>query len=278
MAPTLLLTLDLEEDGAGIADVLAYECAEQAGQLTALLRSHGVKLTTFVSGRVLDERPDLVELFDRDLTVFENHGYDHGAVRRVPTRSPLDNVVAGHEAYRRFFGHDPRGYRAPNGMIARPELEKLREFGYRYDSSIFPTRFPGRFDWSAAPSTDFLWQDIDLLECPISVTRRFKIPAGVSYMQLVGWPLYRRLLASGGWPERLVVDLHLHDIFPGSWYQSLPRHHRIAYWRARRERPMIRTLQRLLTTCERAGYQTAWLSDHAESVLTAGELPRVAVP
>lgn len=281
MARQLFLTLDLEEDGAGIAPGVAYECAEQAAELTALLRPTGVKLTIFVSGRLLEERPDLVELYDRDLTVFENHGYDHGAVRRVPTRTPLENVEAGHEAYHRFFGQPPRGYRAPNGMIGQPELRKLAEFGYRFDSSIFPTRFPGRFDWSAAPATDFVWEGLGLLECPISVTRRFKIPAGVSYMQLIGWPLYRRLLAEA-WPERLVIDLHPHDIFPGSWHRSLPRHLRLAYGRARRDRPMTRVLERLLDACLTAGYEPGWLGEHAAAVLAAetggAPLPRMRLP
>jgi peptidoglycan/xylan/chitin deacetylase (PgdA/CDA1 family) len=282
MTHRLFLTLDLEEDGAGITDTLSYECAERAGELSNLLRDHGVRLTVFVSGRLLDERPHLIQRFDPDLTVFENHGYDHGAVRATPTRTPHDNIVKGHEAYCRFFGSAPIGYRAPNGMIASPELRTLAGMGYRFDSSIFPTRFPGRFDWSFVPPTDFLWEGLDLVECPISVAGRMRIPAGISYMQLVGWPVYRRLLNRGGWPERLVVDLHLHDLFPGSWYETLSLRHRLAYWRARRQRPMTRTLTSLLSECQAHGYQSAWLRQHVASLLDGDRggdpVPRVRLP
>jgi hypothetical protein len=209
----------------------------------------------------------LVDLFDTQFVQMENHGYDHGPVRRVPTRTPLDNVVAGHEAYVRLFGHPPRGYRAPNGMIGSPELRKLAELGYLFDSSIFPTHFPGRFDWSKVPTTDFLWEEIGLLECPISVTQRFRVPVGISYMQLIGWRVYRRLLSGGRWPEHLVVDLHLHDLFPGSWYQSLSFGHRLGYWRARRQRPMMGALHKLIETCLTQGYRSEWLGEHAVALL-----------
>jgi hypothetical protein len=277
MNRVLLLTLDLEEDGGAAARTIRYECAERASLLSELLEREGLTLTVFVSGRLLSERPDLIDLFDRERTIFENHGYDHRDVHGSAA-ARRDNLLRGHEAYEAFFRCAPRGYRAPNGIIGPEELRALHELGYRYDSSVFPTWFPGRYRHSRCPSEDFVWADLDLLECPVSVTSYLRVPLGVSFMQILGWPVYRRLLGRRAWPARLLVDFHLHDLVPGAWYEDASLGYRLAYRRARSSRPMHLVFQRLLEACAVHGYASTDCRSHAERLLSSSSTRLHRVP
>ena len=46
-------------------------------------------------------------------------------------------------AFRGFTGKDPIGYRAPVGKLTREGLDTLLDRGFRYDSSIYPSRAAG---------------------------------------------------------------------------------------------------------------------------------------
>ena len=71
------------------------------------------------------------------------HGFHHYRVSRQTPQQFRDEILRGRKAVAAASGQDILGYRAPMFSINRSALwalEILREEGFRYDSSVFPTR------------------------------------------------------------------------------------------------------------------------------------------
>lgn len=163
--------------------------------LLALLDEYGVKATFFVLGKVAEQHPDLIRRIAAAGHEIGVHGHTHQMIHRLTPQAftaELDRALA---LLRPLTPAPIIGHRAPYFSINASSLwalDVLRERGFRYDSSFFPTRnmlygypeaprFPHRLDNGSG-----------LVEFPAS-TVRF---AGVT------WPI------SGGfyvraWPCRV---------------------------------------------------------------------------
>jgi peptidoglycan/xylan/chitin deacetylase (PgdA/CDA1 family) len=221
------LTLDLEPDHCDLVEGNHYDSFRGIAELLSFLRERGIPLTVFATGRVLDERREAVSLFAEDDAEIELHSYSHK--RNITGPGEIDRAV---EAYDRMFGALPRGYRAPLGLITKPEIEHLSRIGFAFDSSIFPSLFPGRFYNASTPTGPYFYPGTTLLEIPFSVIRRVRIPVALSYMQLLGHRNFGTLATLFGLPEHIVIDFHLHDIFPSAVYRELPLAWKLVYTRA----------------------------------------------
>ena len=84
-----------------------------------------------------------------------------------------------------LVGRSPLGYRAPLGKVTKEEIIFLQNNDIRFDSSIFPTLFPGRFNRLAFPVSPFLVGGSSFMEIPISVIPRMRIPIGLSLHAVV---------------------------------------------------------------------------------------------
>lgn len=105
-----------------------------------LFREYGVKATFFVVGQVAEKYPQILEEIRNDGHEVGFHGWSHKPLWAI------DRNSFG-EAVSRFkkLCPDCIGYRAPSFSLkndTRWALEVLRENGFRYDSSIFPTITP----------------------------------------------------------------------------------------------------------------------------------------
>jgi hypothetical protein len=230
---TIHFTLDLEADLGTAAPVKTYEAAAQTGRLVEIAARFGLPLTVFCEGEILEKHFAVVEPLLAAGAEIELHAYDHTAAYAGPERR-LENLRAGLAAYEARFGRAPRGFRAPNGMIAAPELRALGERGVEYDSSIFPTRFPGRFDFRRAPRRPFRVAGTTLVELPFATINRLRVPIALSYFQLLGGAPFKALVALFGAPDEIVFDFHMHDLVHGDWRKQpgVSRAARLGYWRA----------------------------------------------
>lgn len=219
-------TLDLEPDHCDLVNGYHYESFRGADSLLEVLKEEGVPLTVFATGKVLDERLDTALLFARAGAEMALHSYSHKR-----TAGGVGEIEKGIEAYRRSLGTGPRGYRAPLGMISRQEIEFLSDEGFLYDSSLFPSLFPGRFSNVSSPTTPFVHKGTGLLELPISVVPVVRFPVSLSYIQLGSYPVFSLLAHFFGLPDRLVIDFHLHDVFPSSVFRELPLKWKLIYSR-----------------------------------------------
>jgi peptidoglycan/xylan/chitin deacetylase (PgdA/CDA1 family) len=206
---TACVTLDLEPDFAGrLSPVYTAWDPGPVGEFLALLADGGVPLSAFVVGSSLGAVPAVLDRFREAGTEFHLHTYSHDHAR---PHTP-DEIARGQEAFARFFGRPAEGYRAPEGRISKEGLARLDAEGFRFDSSVFPSFLP-RPRYAGLPRTPYRPAGARLVELPIATVSPARIIVSLSWMKLLGWPAFRRLLDLP-LPEPLVFDMHLHDLWP----------------------------------------------------------------
>lgn len=215
-------TLDLESDGGwGETTCEMLENPAWFARFRQIIRDYDLKLTVFVVGKLLEAKPEYIDLLLRLGAEFELHSYSHDPT--VPDSTT--EIVRAKQAYRNFFGRDPKGYRAPMGLISEKGLRTLQAEGFLYDASILPSwRFdefgfnhlgksisPWVYDQFSKPSTQ-----LPFVELPMAVVPKIRLPISLSYLKLLGWSPYRALFHLFGLPPMLVFWSHPYDYFPTS--------------------------------------------------------------
>jgi len=124
-------------------DSLESRVIRNTHSVLELLAEHNVKTTFFVLGWVASCFPELVRNIGSLDHEIGCHSYWH---RLIDTLSPEEfrtDTRQAKEAIEDAGGMKVIGYRAPTFSITKRSLwalEILSELGFRYDSSIFPTR------------------------------------------------------------------------------------------------------------------------------------------
>ena len=251
-------TLDLEHDYAGVAPVETYETLTRLSELerlSTIVRRHGLKLTAFATGRFLEQQRDAVLFFQELGAEVELHGYNH------PMHKPdfVAEAEWGVAAYRTFFGKTPLGYRSPGGITSPLLFETLVKVGIHYDSSIVPSFRWGVYSNLNGPTAPHLCPGFPLMELPIGVVPRIRLPVATSYIRLLGWPTYRMLFRLFGTPSPLVYLFHLVDLVPVPMRKRLTPLLRGAY--ARAEGKGLDVFEASVRFFETAGYMPIHMSD-----------------
>jgi peptidoglycan/xylan/chitin deacetylase (PgdA/CDA1 family) len=153
----------------------------------------------------------LIERARKELPIrFEIHSHSHNQ-REPDSAAELDAAV---EAYDRFFGRTPKGYRAPNGLISREGLRRLAERGFHYDSSIFPSFRFDEYGYNnlSSPLIPYRFKlPEELIELPLGVIRKVRLVISLSYIKLLGLPFYKMLISLFDIPSPLVILCHPYD-------------------------------------------------------------------
>jgi Polysaccharide deacetylase len=251
-------TLDLEHDYAGVAPAETYETLSNHADLdrfSDIVRRYGLKLTVFATGRVLEQKRESVERFRQLGAEIELHGYDH--ILHEPDF--VYEMQKGVSAYYRYLGRSPLGYRSPGGMISPALLEALAEAGIKYDSSVIPSFRWGMYSNLGHPLTPHLHSGLPLLELPIGVVPRVRLPIATSYMRLFGLSVYRIFFALFGRPSPLVYLFHLVDLVPVPMRKRLSLFLRCAY--ARRDGKGLDVFEASVRYFETSGYRPEYMSN-----------------
>lgn len=268
MANIACVTLDLEADYAGMPREECYASLDRSGEFEHLVQNYGIRLTTFVTGFILDRGFPILARLAALGSRFETHTYSHPL--RDPTERKIEDIRKGIAAYARYFGTRPSGYRAPQGLISMDEVRALAKEGIRYSSSIFPSYLPGRYNNLRFPSQPFVYQEEGLLEIPMSVIPLVRLPLTASHLNLLGWQFYRGLLAVFGHPPLLNICTHLYDFADVGAYGSLPLKEKIGYSRTRRLKNKTGEFEALLRHLVSRGYRFSYLSDVADNLIRTG--------
>lgn len=214
-------TIDLEPD------FLSEDCHEvlldagRMARLRELFVAHGVAPTVFVVGRMLEQGLPVREGFEGTGAEFELHSWSH----RVDAPDSEEEIARGAEAYARYFGRAPRGYRAPLGRIGPAGIAALERHGFAYDASVFPARRPELgYDFSALPVHPWRWAEHPgIVEIPFAVVSPLRFVLSVSFLKLMGLRFFEVLFRTVGFPPLLVIDSHLYDFFETSPVRRLSR-------------------------------------------------------
>jgi peptidoglycan/xylan/chitin deacetylase (PgdA/CDA1 family) len=230
MKKTVCFTIDVEPDFAGILEADVYNGKSDLPKLERIVRKYGIKLTAFVTGKTLEENPDILESLKSMNAEIEQHSYAH-----LTTHGPkFKDIEEGIRVHEKLVGKSPLGYRAPQGVITQEEVRFLEHMGIKFDSSIFPAFFPGRYNRLNFPTSPFKIFGSNIIEFPFAVVRKIRLPISLSYMQLFGVGTFKFLFKIFGLPELLVYDFHTYEFGKLASYDSLPLPGKLAYYRAQR--------------------------------------------
>jgi peptidoglycan-N-acetylglucosamine deacetylase len=112
--------------------------------LLSLLNRYRVKATFFILGEVASQFPSLVQRIDEEGHEIGCHGMSHLMLGDLGQEGFKKELKDFRNLIRKILGDVTiRGYRAPTFSLnpnTRWALPILRDFGYRYDSSIFPKK------------------------------------------------------------------------------------------------------------------------------------------
>ena len=213
------ITLDLENDwyfDDPNYDHLTFEYIEDYVDLISDL---DVPLSIFVVGRTLERFPKAIAQLQENLDVeFHLHSYRHDHAKLYDFE---DELKRGIRAFESFFGTEPTGYRAPQGNLDPIELSILEDYGFRFDSSVFPSYRPGRYNNLDAPLSPYRPDEVrELVEFPLAAVPWLRIPISQSYLKLLGDP-FLEYVKRVRLPEVLVFDSHLQDFYRTASHDNL---------------------------------------------------------
>jgi polysaccharide deacetylase family protein (PEP-CTERM system associated) len=200
------LTIDLEDWYQGLTSTSQrvdrwpdYQdrVVENTHRLLDILAQAGVQATFFVLGYVANKFPELIRQVADAGHEIGLHSYYHRQVRHLTPGQFYADVVQGCRVVEEASGRRVIGYRAPMFSIDRSALwalKVLRDLGFRYDSSVFPTRnmlygFP---DAPRRPYHPF--GNGTFVEFPLSTVRFLGINwpvAGGFYLRLLPYPIFK---------------------------------------------------------------------------------------
>lgn len=233
-------TVDVEDWYHGIPiDAEARASAERRLEvgmdfLLEVMSRRGVKGTFFLLGPVAEAHPALVQRLADEGHELGCHGWSHDLLYQMSPERFREETRRAAEVITSLAGRPVTAYRAAYFSITSQSywaLSELAALGFRYDSSIFPTR-----NWRyGIPDFDPRPQRIDtdsgpIYELPISIRRMFgrNWPiSGGAYFRIYPYAVTRANFAAAERAERPVV-FYLHP------WELDPEHPRVPFhWKPR---------------------------------------------
>lgn len=238
------LTVDLEDWYHAELVRRQLSFGEQAAQieqsthlLLDLLRDQGVRGTFFVVGQIAQRHPCLIEAIAIEGHELGCHGMSHTPLWELTP----DDFRAELEEFDRVMsavvpGAQIDGFRAPTFSLdnrTRWALGILAEFGYKYDSSVFPMRTP-LYGVDGCPlqpyrpsAGDIAQSDAHgaLIEFPVSVClwMGLKVPvSGGFYLRALPFSLIKLCLRKINGQRPVVIYVHPWEAYPHTTQLKLP--------------------------------------------------------
>ena len=253
-----VLTLDLESEVSGVLDN-KYEILKGKKSielLLSLLKDNNIKLSVFVVGEIIDDFPDIISLFMKYDCEFHCHSHSHSS--KNPDSE--EEILKSRNTYEKFFRKPPIGYRAPQGKISPKGIKTLEKFGFKFDSSIFPSYYPNTFKYLLSKRYIYKHKNSSIVEIPFSSVTPFRLTLSISYIKLLGNKIYRILLNIFGIPNILIFGSHLHDFFiDEDTIKRLPFLWKIIY--KRNKNKGMDFLKQYILFFKEKGYKSVFISE-----------------
>jgi peptidoglycan/xylan/chitin deacetylase (PgdA/CDA1 family) len=213
------LTLDVEQDYGDLLDEPSYEGLQHIPGLVNLFKKRNIPLTCFVQGSLFETHPSAIEQLSALDVEFEVHAYSHPKPKEINHELEISK---GKAAFAEFFGREPIAYRSPSGVVDEKMFSILPRYGFKFDSSVFPSVRPGVFNSLNRPPKPYFLNDSSMVEFPVTVVSNLiRIPISLSYVKLLGRP-YFYLLRSINLPKLIIFNFHLHDLYTLSSSKDIP--------------------------------------------------------
>lgn len=155
------------------------------------------KGTFFILGWIAERHPQLIKKIAAGGHEIASHGYNHQLIYSLTHDEFKKDVSSAKKLLEDLTGQHVIGYRAPNFSITDWAIDILKEEGYLYDSSVFPTAFHDRYGkLERYPiRTDSIYDLTEgFKEIPLSCNRlaNKNVPwAGGAYFRLLPFMIYK---------------------------------------------------------------------------------------
>ena len=254
------ITMDIERDFSGSRSTLEgyglFDTPNALAQLCDLLTKYQVKMTCFVVGQVLRERPDAIRMLQEAGCEFGCHSLTHNLVNPASEQE----IRGGIEVFSKFFGYKPQGYRVPRGILKPSILDFLEREEIRFDSSLIASFRPGVYSNLDKPTYPFRWKGHSIVELPMSVIETIRVPISLSYMKIFSEGVFDRLGKTFGYPRPLVFLFHPNDlVYSDVCFNHLPLSWRAAY--SIRRSTSWQILEKFFTGLGEKGYRFGFMSE-----------------
>ena len=258
------MTLDYELDYGGRTQSLeTLNQKENHHLLRNILDKHQVPMTAFVQTGILDKHTASKDVIKFLAQEFHSHSHTHASEN---FNSPYE-LKTSLELIQKHFKQDKIGYRAPFGKLYPGDHELLKDLGYTFDASLFPSYRPGKFNNLNQPITPHRLP-CGLPELPFGVFPYLRLILGISYMKLLGPNFYKMTETIVGLPNILICYAHMHDFFPTSAIDSFPYGIKKAFSRNKYEGMNI--ADNFLENLKNQGYQFVTMNELLEKLVKDG--------
>jgi len=107
-----------------------------------LLARYGLRVTFFVPGLVMEQRPAMVEAILKAGHEIAHHSWSHAWIVNLTLEQEREEMDKGIEIIQRMTGRKPVGYRSPAAEFSAHTLKMLAEYGFGYSSNYFDDDSP----------------------------------------------------------------------------------------------------------------------------------------
>lgn len=193
-----------------------------------VLEKYDTKATFFVLGSAVEEHPEVLEMISDRGHEIGSHAYSHEPLYRLTREQFEDEIKQSIKIIYRTTGERPIGFRAPHFSInnkTKWAFEILENYGFKYDSSIFPVK-TNLYGVPNAPLTPYRPSKEDvskhypegkIIEFPLSVLRltRINIPiSGGFYLRTLPLRFIKWALRKTSKERPVVVYIHPWEVYP----------------------------------------------------------------
>lgn len=243
------------------AESRVSQALEATTPILQLLARYGAKATFFVVGEVAQACPKLVREIVRQGHELGCHGFSHRPLWEMTPAILAQELREYQMLMREIIGAavELAGFRAPTFSLdvrTAWAVDVLAEFGYRYDSSVFPCK-TYLYGVANAPDTPYRLSSADvsrpdpagrLIEFPMSVCRigGVRIPvSGGAYLRLLPMPVLEACLRRIERERPFVLYVHPWEVYPKTPKVSLPLRDSLVTYHNRDG--VLKKLERLIT-------------------------------
>lgn len=174
-----------------------------------LLHDFKVPATFFISSEVVQESGAQLKKIATMGNEIASHAHSHCKLDVLPKEKFRNQIKKSIDILQENFGQRVLGFRAPQFRLNDYHFEVLYDLNIKYDSSVVPAIFPGRYQNILAPQNPYFKNSI--LEIPVSTFSVLKIPLGLLWVNLFG-SNFNKFFILKNYP--IVFYFHLFDILP----------------------------------------------------------------
>ena len=221
------ITLDFEMDyGDRIGEFnILDENEKDIFNLAELFSDLNIPVSTFITTDILINYPKSIKIIKMLAKDYHCHSHTH-STKAFNSAGEIFNTASTFEKY---FGYKPLGYRAPLGVLYNNDIDIIKNYGFKFSSSVFPSYRPNKFNNIYKPMYPFIYEN-GIMELPLAVIPKVRYAISLSYLKFLGFNMNKILFSIFGLPNVLIFDSHLHDfILNEKSFSKLPLKMKMAW-------------------------------------------------